>query len=1267
MADDFGDDDWGNFESFDDSAPAAVAKETISPPTINENGANGHAAATPALEDDGFGDADDWGDFEDADEVAPVVVEEAKVSVPAPSNQTTADIDFTDDDFGDFDAAPIVKPTLPVVADGLPAEQTVAEDDFGDFDAAPVVESTTVVAENGEGIEADDDFGDFDAAPIADSKPDDTVVANESAAVVEDDFGDFGDFEEAEESPAAPVVDELPVSSAAPDADLRGFEEPSPVVGNEPVVDDESEVFVPSGTPIPVAANDDEGDFGSFEDAEPMEMSIVEGDLVTDVPAEVLGDDMFPPSTTFESASSPPEDGFGDFNLPPPSHVLEEPEEPEFGSFEAPVVEEEPVAMVNNEDEKEDFIPAPVSPVPIGGGPTPGNDSGIQLISDNSPVTPSEVVQSQPTSDSMMVDDDMFPPSFVSPDSSPEMDEEPQLLPPPQVDAGGDVSDEVEPSTPEEEEENIIPPPVEPVPVANVVAGDDDIQLISEDSVSPTPEPDSEPTAKVEEDVKEDPSATSSSVVHDRSDSFDTLSEPVSDVPVETPVEDLVAADNPEVVSADVAGSDEKANTEEVSVEDNEVGDFGDFDTASPLDGGKESILSPNPTPVPTVEDGDDDGFGDFVEEAASEADNNEPVTMEDGEFGDFDATPGRDEDEEGTLPPNPTPIPTAHDEASDNDEFGDFDEAPIEQNTTVDDSFGEFDAAPADKDDDVPITLEEEKVPVTTTTTTTTTTSSDGFEEDDFGDFDAAPRLDEDEEGTLSPNPTPIPSTHDDGGGDSDDFGDFDAAPIEQNTTVDDSFGDFNEAAGSVAEQVPDGPTVEVSEDKEIAEDDFGDFDDPSVLADEEGVPSPNPNPIPTKEDGVDGGDDEFGDFDEAPVAEVDEKNTQVVPPSEDDFGDFDEVPVAEDKPLETEATGADDDWGDFDDTAPVAAVEETNDNDDDGWGDFDETPDVPVASDEKVDTAEGNDGDEDGWGDFGDDDFESPSAAAAAESQPAPQAAAPAPVPVAASPVVSNPVSAGVLRTALLKCVGLPDSTEVSAPQDPPMNAPDLSGMHQILDVRFGRVVQDDNVLIRMDRFVFKGSHTSASVCKSMNMPFEAHRGNKPDTSVLFSLRRSGQLSRADTGLMDFAAAGAEDPRPSPSPTGSDSFSFNTGVTPAASPTSEQKHVAGGGGDDNVLSVLEMFSSASPTSPDSQEVAGSTSEAAPQSATDFLSQTLAEIGMSDGFASFGGSESNQSLGGQNNGGAASESALDTLRGLVKGLPDLSYMLSVHPSPASK
>jgi len=165
----------------------------------------------------------------------------------------------------------------------------------------------------------------------------------------------------------------------------------------------------------------------------------------------------------------------------------------------------------------------------------------------------------------------------------------------------------------------------------------------------------------------------------------------------------------------------------------------------------------------------------------------------------------------------------------------------------------------------------------------------------------------------------------------DDDDFGDFDAAPttaaqpVKEDGGEDDAFGDFG-AAPSQPE-----PLKDASEDKDMDDDDFGDFDAAPTLAAQ-----------PVKEDG--GEDDAFGDFDAAPSQPESLNGAGEDEDTDDDgFGDFDAAPTLAAPPVKEDG-GEDDAFGDFEDIP--AKFESSSGHGDENFGAFDNTPgcDTPL-----------------------------------------------------------------------------------------------------------------------------------------------------------------------------------------------------------------------------------------------------------------------------------------------------------------------------------
>ena len=264
-----------------------------------------------------------------------------------------------------------------------PQEDNAVDDVFGTFDAAS--SATNPVAPASVDEEDYDGFRDYGAAaPTLESKQEISLIGVGDSEG--DDFGDFGAaIPEKDDAPKADS-DAIEATSTEPPAALSG--------------DDEDEFSGFGTTPsVPVATEstkeeeDDDDAFGAFDAAPlekpPMEAPVEENmgyfaaapaEPVATLPAEADGnkDDEFGNFDTFRvepttiSPEMDDEDGFGDFDTPPPS--AEPPatssadekdgeEEDDFGDFDqAPAAPTAPLTGTDDDDDFGDFDVAPPPP-----------------------------------------------------------------------------------------------------------------------------------------------------------------------------------------------------------------------------------------------------------------------------------------------------------------------------------------------------------------------------------------------------------------------------------------------------------------------------------------------------------------------------------------------------------------------------------------------------------------------------------------------------------------------------------------------------------------------------------------------------------------------------------------------------------------------------------------------------------------------------------------------------------------------------------------
>jgi hypothetical protein len=323
--------------------------------------------------------------------------------------------------------------------------------------------------------------------------------------------------------------------------------------------------------------------------------------------------------------------------------------------------------------------------------------------------------------------------------------------------------------------------------------------------------------------------------------------------------------------------------------------DFGDLSTVAPAP-------PTNPHQPEKSRQDDDINFGDFDSAPSLSADDDtgDQILEADDDFGDFGEAnnvvdnDAKDEDKEVI------------------DDFGDFGEACNADNGTkeeaqeADDDFGDFgethivvDNGANDEDKEAINDFEDfGEARSSGNGTMEETQKADG----DLGDFNAT------DVGAETNKGDKTQAELDD---DDDDFGDFDAAPTvnaetnEEEKAEDDDFGDFDAAPSAKAEG---GDFMDTQ-----ADDDFGDFGDFDT------APSPVVDPDHN---------DDFGEFDAAPPTKVDinEQETQQCD-NDDEFGGFDVAPSRKEALID-----AADDFGNFDDVAaqsisPLAPVGEITD----------------------------------------------------------------------------------------------------------------------------------------------------------------------------------------------------------------------------------------------------------------------------------------------------------------------------------------------------
>jgi hypothetical protein len=405
------------------------------------------------------------------------------------------------------------------------------------------------------------------------------------------------------------------------------------------------------------------------------------------------------------------------------------------------------------------------------------------------------------------------------------------------------------------------------------------------------------------------------------------------------------------------------------SPEADEEDDFGTFSVS------KDAVLDPEQPPKGSdLQDNIDDGFGDFDSALVNEPDVAMPQIVENGEFNTFDAaqtalvvdslqpktldlggivtspeliketdqqisvqainvdsTAGADGFGDFNTLEDTTSVLTSNKLEAD-DGFGDFGtvqvshtedpshpDVPSETAIEADPDFGDFDAAPMVTEQEVPVQTTDyqnvvstdddhfgdfdEACPISTVTQLDAQNSNEG--DNDFGDFDAAPGIVDHEvivQTTDSPNA--------ESAGD-DDFGDFDAAPATSNTSQDST------------------------QSKTGGDDEFVGFDSTTAMIDQEvPVPSADVRNIEIADD------DDFGDFDAAlPISTVTQQATQNTTDDDDDFGDFDAAPM-ESAPEVQSTDVANDNFGEFDSSPPKNEMD-----DDDDFGDFDAAPSEQVV----------------------------------------------------------------------------------------------------------------------------------------------------------------------------------------------------------------------------------------------------------------------------------------------------------------------------------
>ncbi|KAG7364643.1 hypothetical protein IV203_037845 [Nitzschia inconspicua] len=322
-------------------------------------------------------------------------------------------------------------------------------------------------------------------------------------------------------------------------------------------------------------------------------------------------------------------------------------------------------------------------------------------------------------------------------------------------------------------------------------------------------------------------------------------------------------------------------------------------------------------------------------------------------------------------------------------------DEVPMEFSAAVDQNFGDFDGVTSqpqevsanDCDSEArpnqSLEYSEELGGFGTTSSRDEIVSANTDDNDDFGSFESHPT-----QPKFSPGSIENQHIEDVGGspiekrigGNDDDFGGFDSVPTSK---VEEAGND--EVGGS------DGPTPQLMQSIETADNDFGAFDGPAIqsqqqasLDEQDGEFGAFDGPTTQSQqnsDDTSNDDDNFGDFG-GPSVEIhqqgngDEPNDdfgvfnepsteqlQEIDKADDTDGDFGDFDGPSSQPHQPSSGDVDDDFGDFDSAPPVQHQSIEKKNDEDDFGEFDTAADPGSKSDE----IGLSDGGIDRFGDFG------------------------------------------------------------------------------------------------------------------------------------------------------------------------------------------------------------------------------------------------------------------------------------------------------------